>query len=144
MHVEFESKMAQQLQILWEDSHNLALLMSPPPESQRLFASAIHGFNICRIFHALRMNSIIHENLIKEFWLLAKTVIREAMAFTDKPTDPVSLLKEIIEGVLSEMGCEGVYPMLQKKLLIPYWRYIAHVFMLCMSGNKGIIDMLNK
>ncbi|KAL8211267.1 hypothetical protein R6Q57_005704 [Mikania cordata] len=41
------------------------------------------------------------------------------------------------------MGYEGVYLMLQKKLRIPYWRYIAHVFMVCKSGNKGTFDMLN-
>ncbi|KAL8228644.1 hypothetical protein R6Q59_000551 [Mikania micrantha] len=34
--------------------------------------------------------------------------------------------------------------MLQKKPLIPYWRYIAHVFMVYMSGNKGTFHMLNK
>ncbi|KAL8249575.1 hypothetical protein R6Q59_006443 [Mikania micrantha] len=154
--------MAQQLQILWKDNHNLALLLSPPPESQRLITSAIHGFNTCKISHALRMNPVIHENLIKGFWLYAKmhkegdggkrtittrvqdieivisetviseTVIREVMGFTDKSTDPLSLEKGVIEGVLSEMGYEEVYPMLQKKLLIPYWRYIAHVFM-----NRG-------
>ncbi|KAL8260142.1 hypothetical protein R6Q59_028095 [Mikania micrantha] len=66
------------------------------------------------------------------------------MGFTDKYTDPVSLENGMIEGVLSEMGYKGVYPMLQKKLLIPYWRYIAHVFMVSMSGYKGTYDMLNK
>ncbi|KAL8201885.1 hypothetical protein R6Q57_011032 [Mikania cordata] len=66
------------------------------------------------------------------------------MAFTNKFTDPVSLEKGVIEDVLSEMGYKGVYPMLQKKLLIPYWRYIAHIFMVCMSGNKGTFDMLKK
>ncbi|KAL8209501.1 hypothetical protein R6Q57_006233 [Mikania cordata] len=66
------------------------------------------------------------------------------MAFTDKSTDPASLDKGVIEGVISEMGYEGVYLMLQKKLPIPYWTYIAHVFMECMSGNKGTFDMLNK
>ncbi|KAL8245773.1 hypothetical protein R6Q59_006989 [Mikania micrantha] len=66
------------------------------------------------------------------------------MAFTDEPTDLVTLEKGVTEGVLSEMGYEGIYSMLQKKLQIPYWRYIAHVFMLCMSGNKGTFDMLNK
>ncbi|KAL8240113.1 hypothetical protein R6Q59_013468 [Mikania micrantha] len=115
------------------------------------------------------MNPVIHENLVEEFWLSAKlhkeggsgkgtiiarvqdieiviseAVIREVMAFTNKPTDPVALEKGVIKGVLSEMGYEGIYPMLQKKLLIPYWRYIAHVFMMCMSGNKGTFDMLNK
>ncbi|KAL8213971.1 hypothetical protein R6Q57_003420 [Mikania cordata] len=161
--------MAQQLQILWKDNHNLALLISPPPESQKQFAYAIHGFNTCKISHALRMNPVSHENIVEEFLLsaninkegdggkgtittrvqdteivISEAVIREVMAFTNKPTDHVSLEKEVIEGVLSEMGYEGVYSMMQKKLLIPYWRYIAHVFMVCMSGNKGTFDMLNK
>ncbi|KAL8223153.1 hypothetical protein R6Q57_020552 [Mikania cordata] len=51
------------------------------------------------------------------------------MAFTEKSTYLVALEKGLIEGALSEMGYEGIYPMLLKKILIPYWRYIAHVFM---------------
>ncbi|KAL8228412.1 hypothetical protein R6Q57_015996 [Mikania cordata] len=114
------------------------------------------------------MNPVIHENLIEEFWLSASVdkeadsksgaitaqvqntgtvitedVIRDVLTFLDKSTDPVSVQKEVIQNVLNNMGYEGVYPMLQKKQLTPYWRYIAHVFMVCMSGNKTF-DMLNK
>ncbi|KAL8200247.1 hypothetical protein R6Q57_011586 [Mikania cordata] len=137
------------MQILWKDNHHLALLLSPPPKCQKLFATAIHGFNTCNISHTLRMNPVIHENIIEEFWLAAKIVIseavfREVMGFIDKSTNLVSLEKGVIEGVLLEMDYEGVYLVLQKKLLIPYWRYIAHVFMVSMSGNEGTYDMLNK
>ena len=59
------------IQILWKDSHNLALLMATPPDSQKDFASAIHGFDTCCISHPLRLNPVIHENLIEEFWLSA-------------------------------------------------------------------------
>ncbi|KAL8208972.1 hypothetical protein R6Q57_008384 [Mikania cordata] len=70
------------------------------------------------------MNPFIHENLVEEFWLSAKihkegdggkgaitarvqdieiviseTVIRGVMAFTDKPTDPISLEKGVIEEI---------------------------------------------
>ncbi|KAL8208914.1 hypothetical protein R6Q57_008326 [Mikania cordata] len=119
------------MQILWKDNHNLALLLSPPPESQRLF-SAIHCFNTCKISHALRMNPVIPENLTEEFRLAAKVhkegdggketiiaevqnieiviseaEIREVMGFIDKSTDPVSLEKGVIEGVLSEWVMKG-------------------------------------
>ncbi|KAL8199668.1 hypothetical protein R6Q57_013236 [Mikania cordata] len=123
--------MAQQLQILLTDSHNLALLISPPPESQKQFAFSIHGFNTCKISRSLRMNPVIHENLVEESWLPTKI---------NKYGDD----NELIEGILSKMGYEGVYLMLQKKILIPSWRYIPHLFMVCMSGNKGSFDMLNK
>ncbi|KAL8209463.1 hypothetical protein R6Q57_006195 [Mikania cordata] len=128
--------MSQQMQTLWKDNHNLALPLSRPPESQRLLASAIHVFNTGKISHALRMNPVINENLIEEFWLSAKihkegdgrkgtitarvqdmeiviteTIIRKVMCFTDKSTDP---------------------------------RYVDHVFMVSMSGKKRTFDMLNK
>ncbi|KAL8226775.1 hypothetical protein R6Q57_016607 [Mikania cordata] len=103
----------QQLQIVWKDYHNIALLIAPPPESQKQFASVVHGFETSKIAHALRMNPVIHENLIEEFWLSAsidkeadskrgaitaqvqntgivitEDVIRDVLAFLDKSTDP--------------------------------------------------------
>ncbi|KAL8205552.1 hypothetical protein R6Q57_009103 [Mikania cordata] len=56
----------QQLQIVWTDYRNLALLIAAPPESQKQSASTIRGFDTCKISHALRMNPVIHENLIQE------------------------------------------------------------------------------
>ena len=62
----------QQVQVLWKETHNLALLISPPSDSQKIFTSAIQGFDTCCISHALRLNPVIYENLIEEFWLSAK------------------------------------------------------------------------
>ncbi|KAI3754619.1 hypothetical protein L1987_54406 [Smallanthus sonchifolius] len=41
------------------------------------------------------------------------------------------------------MGYEGPYHPLYKKLLHPYWRYLAHVCMNCLSGRKRGFDELN-
>ncbi|MFS8002874.1 hypothetical protein Hanom_Chr13g01207211 [Helianthus anomalus] len=40
------------------------------------------------------------------------------------------------------MSYEGSYPLTTKKLLHPYWRFLAHVYLICISGNKSGIDAL--
>ncbi|MFS7918565.1 hypothetical protein Hanom_Chr03g00202661 [Helianthus anomalus] len=39
--------------------------------------------------------------------------------------------------VLNKMSYEGSYPPTTKKLLNPYWRFLTHVYLVCISGNKG-------
>ncbi|MFS7938506.1 hypothetical protein Hanom_Chr05g00440511 [Helianthus anomalus] len=45
---------------------------------------------------------------------------------------------------LSKMSYEGDYPTVLKKLFPPYWRPLVHVFLLCISENKGELDQLNQ
>ncbi|KAF5823073.1 hypothetical protein HanRHA438_Chr01g0035161 [Helianthus annuus] len=40
------------------------------------------------------------------------------------------------------MSYEGSYPSTTKKLLHPYWSFLAHVYLVCISGNKSGIDTL--
>ncbi|MFS7967192.1 hypothetical protein Hanom_Chr09g00782931 [Helianthus anomalus] len=44
--------------------------------------------------------------------------------------------------VLERMSYEGTYPPTAKKLLHPYWRFLPHVYLVCISGNKSGIDSL--
>ncbi|MFS7913759.1 hypothetical protein Hanom_Chr02g00145451 [Helianthus anomalus] len=37
------------------------------------------------------------------------------------------------------MSYKGSYPPTTKKLLHPYWRFLAHVYLVCISGNKSMI-----
>ncbi|KAF5804867.1 hypothetical protein HanRHA438_Chr05g0212141 [Helianthus annuus] len=40
------------------------------------------------------------------------------------------------------MSYEGSYPPTTKKLLHPYWKFLADVYLVCISGNKSGIDTL--
>ncbi|KAM0043285.1 hypothetical protein Hdeb2414_s0010g00339461 [Helianthus debilis subsp. tardiflorus] len=45
--------------------------------------------------------------------------------------------------VLVKMSYEGaVPPPTIKKLLHPYWRFLAHIYLVCISGNKSGLDKL--
>ncbi|KAF5805121.1 hypothetical protein HanXRQr2_Chr05g0205351 [Helianthus annuus] len=54
----------------------------------------------------------------------------------------LSIQRRKLWGVLSKMSYEGSYPPTTKKLLHPYWRFLAHVYLVCISGNKSGIDTL--
>ncbi|MFS7963930.1 hypothetical protein Hanom_Chr08g00744141 [Helianthus anomalus] len=44
--------------------------------------------------------------------------------------------------VIERMNYEGSSPPTTKKLLHPYWRFLAHVYLVCINGNKSGIDTL--
>ena len=41
------------------------------------------------------------------------------------------------------MGYEGEFPPTLKNLLLPYWRFLAHVFVSCNSGRKSGADEIS-
>ncbi|KAJ0788963.1 hypothetical protein HanPI659440_Chr05g0198011 [Helianthus annuus] len=69
-------------------------------------------------------------------------MIREVLLFGDAVDDPVEHEKEKVIKVLDKVSYEGSYPPTTKKLLHPYWRFLAHVYLVCISGNKSGIDTL--
>lgn len=42
-----------------------------------------------------------------------------------------------IEKILNRIGYGGVFPPTIKKLFPPYWRFLAHSFVICISGRKA-------
>ncbi|KAL8256212.1 hypothetical protein R6Q59_031279 [Mikania micrantha] len=76
--------------------------------------------------------------------LILSLILTECLQFGDKATDPVELDHDLVHRTVYQMGHEGVYPPTEKKLLHPYWRYIAHVVTQCLSGRKGGYDVLNQ
>ncbi|MFS8001978.1 hypothetical protein Hanom_Chr13g01196671 [Helianthus anomalus] len=50
-------------------------------------------------------------------------------------------MEKVME-VLSKMSYERSYHPTTKKLLHPYRRFLAHVYLVCISGNKSGIDTL--
>ncbi|KAM0064084.1 hypothetical protein Hdeb2414_s0003g00098511 [Helianthus debilis subsp. tardiflorus] len=148
-------------------SHNQVAYLAPPPvKHKQLFTSLIKGLNTCRIVHALQDNPVVYESLIRDFWKTAKVeiiegkgtiaaeidgmkivvteqVIRDVLQFNDQETDPIELAAGTIEAILPRLSYEGRFPPLVKKFVHPYWRLLLHMFLLCMTENRGGIDQLN-
>ena len=142
---------------------NIACYLADPPKGYEEYKSLIVGLNTCRLGHAFRENPIIREDWIKDFWnnasaikgdntikskvqgvevLVTEEDVRAVLMFGDEAGDPTEYPKEKVKDVLSKMGYEGSYPPTVKKLLPPYWRMLAHVYLVCISGNKSGIDIL--
>ncbi|KAJ0878136.1 hypothetical protein HanRHA438_Chr10g0436301 [Helianthus annuus] len=148
-------------------SHNQVAYLAPPPvKHKELYTSLIKGLNTCRIVHALRDNPVVYESLIRDFWKTAKVeivegkgaiaaeidgtkiivteqVIREVLQFNDQEADPIELAAGVIEAILPRLSYEGRFPPLVKKFVHPYWRLLLHMFLLCMTENRGGTDQLN-
>ncbi|MFS7986685.1 hypothetical protein Hanom_Chr11g01013211 [Helianthus anomalus] len=143
---------------------NIACYLSDCPKGFETYKSLIVGLNTCRLAHSLRENPIIREDWIKDFWdiLMAKKGdsvirskvwgtevsiseqdIRDVLLFGDAADDPIEYSKEKVMEVLGKMSYEGeTPPPTIKKLLHPYWRLLAHIYLLCISGNKNGLDKL--
>ncbi|KAJ0839389.1 hypothetical protein HanPSC8_Chr14g0606221 [Helianthus annuus] len=148
-------------------SHNQVGYLAPPPvKHKQLYTSLIKGLNTCRIVHALRENPVVYESLIQDFWKTAKVeivegkgaivaeiektkvivteqIIRDVLKFNDQETDPIELPAGTVEAILPRLSYEGKFPPLVKKFVHPYWRLLLHMFLLCMTENRGGIDQLN-
>ncbi|KAF5758638.1 hypothetical protein HanXRQr2_Chr16g0731501 [Helianthus annuus] len=150
-------------------THNQAGYLAAPPEKhKRLYTSLIKGLNSCRLVHALRDNPVVYESLVQDFWKAARfevqgvdgkemieaeiqkkkivvteQMIREVLQFGDNESDPIDLPSGTVEAILPRLSYEGKYPSLVKKFLHPYWHLLAHMFILCMTENRGGTDQLN-
>ncbi|MFS7918675.1 hypothetical protein Hanom_Chr03g00203931 [Helianthus anomalus] len=148
-------------------THNQAGYLAPPPEKhRRMYTSLMKGLNSCRIVHALRENPVIYESLIQEFWKNAKIevvegkgvivsevqkrtvtvseqMIREVLQFNDQESDSIEIPAGTVEAILPRLSYKGRYPPLVKKFVHPYWRLLLHMFLLCISENRGGTDQLN-
>ncbi|MFS7916879.1 hypothetical protein Hanom_Chr03g00182551 [Helianthus anomalus] len=70
-------------------------------------------------------------------------MIREVLQFNDQETDPIELPAGTVEAILPLLSYEGKYPSLVKKFVHPYWRLLVHMFIICMTENRGGTDQLN-
>ncbi|MFS7913105.1 hypothetical protein Hanom_Chr02g00137941 [Helianthus anomalus] len=142
---------------------NVACYLSDPPKGFETYKSMIVCLNTCRLAHSLRENPIIREDWIKDFWdkatakkrdtvikykvqnkevSISEQDIREVLLFGDDASDPVEYTKEKVMEVLTKMSYEGSCPQIVKNLLHPYWRFLAHIYLVCISGNKSGLDKL--
>lgn len=149
-------------QLKFVDSHNIAGYFLDPPVAHNEFKSMIVGLNNCRIYHALRSNIVIYKDLVTEFCknaainkhgadgvgtiesmvkgtqvIVSEQIIREVLEFGDVYVFAIDYIPNQVKGVLEKMCCEGTYPPTIKKLLPLFWRFLAHCFVICISGRKG-------
>ncbi|KAL8215908.1 hypothetical protein R6Q57_022745 [Mikania cordata] len=148
--------------------HNMTTYLGDPPEKHSEFKSLIEGLILSPVNYAIMENPSIVADFIRGFWskveehtdahgaisivekihgqpiIITEQILRKCLQFGDKESDPVELDQELINRAMYQMGHEGAYPPTKKKLLHPYWRYLAHVFTQCLSGRKGGYDVLNQ
>lgn len=52
--------------------HNLAIVLADLPVAHGEFRSMIHGLKECCLASAITMNTVVYQNIIREFWQTAK------------------------------------------------------------------------
>lgn len=75
--------------------------------------------------------------------MVTEQILREALQINDKPEFPKEIEMDQTREILDKMGYEGVFPPTLIILLPLYWRYLAHVFMSCISGQKSGADEIS-
>ncbi|KAL7601221.1 hypothetical protein Lser_V15G22313 [Lactuca serriola] len=149
------------------DMHNLAIVLADPPAVHLDLKSTIHRLRECCLASAITVNSDVYQNLIREFWATAKmemddagvvvikavvkgreiviteNFIRDALLIDDQPSFPTEIGIEDAQKILRRMGYEGTSPPTLKKLLPPYWRFLAHVFVSCISRRRSGADEIS-
>ncbi|KAL7603982.1 hypothetical protein Lser_V15G19899 [Lactuca serriola] len=149
------------------DMQNLAMILADPPVAHQDFKSMIHGLRECCLASAITMNTAVYHKIIREFWQIAKmtrdengavtvhaivqgcmivideTFVRETLLINDLPTFPTEIGISDAQKILRRMGYEGDTPPTIKKLLPPYRRFLAHVFVSCSSGRRSDADEIS-
>ncbi|KAD4887972.1 hypothetical protein E3N88_20045 [Mikania micrantha] len=140
--------------------HNMTAYLGDPPEKHYEFKSLIEGLILSPVNYAIMKDPTIVADFIRGFWssveesiddkgiviivgkiqgqpiTITEQILRECLQFGDKESDPVELDQELVNRTVYQMGHEGAYPPTEKKLLHPYWRYLAHVVTQCIFERK--------
>ncbi|KAL8211093.1 hypothetical protein R6Q57_005530 [Mikania cordata] len=148
--------------------HNLSAYLGDPPEKHSEFKSMVDGLILSPVNYAIMEHPTIVSDFIEGFWItvtehtdangtvsiigkiqgqpiiIIKQIMRECLQFGDKAEDPVELDQGLVNRTVYQMGHEVAYPPTEKKLLHPYWRYLAHIVTQCLSGRKKGYDVLNQ
>ncbi|MFS7937307.1 hypothetical protein Hanom_Chr05g00426071 [Helianthus anomalus] len=122
---------------------NVACYLSDPPKGFETYKSMVVGLNTCRLAHSLGENPIIREDWIKVFWDNASAKKGDRVIKSKVQNKDVSVTEQDIREVLL-FGDDASDPVeyTKEKLLHRYWRFLAHVYLVCISGNKSGIDKL--
>ncbi|KAL8216035.1 hypothetical protein R6Q57_022872 [Mikania cordata] len=110
--------------------HNMTAFDGNPPERHSEFKTLVDGLILSPVNYAIMEHPTIVADFIRDFW----NTVEERI--DDEGT--ISIVGKV------QMGHEGAYPHTEKKLLHPYWRYLAHIVTQCLSGRKEGYDVLNQ
>ncbi|KAL6557092.1 hypothetical protein OROMI_017442 [Orobanche minor] len=124
------------------------------------------GLNNCKLTYALKANPVIDRMLIIDFWRNAKVnaqgdegkasiettvnavkvvitvdVIREVLQITDSPEFSTTVSRTMVNKVLQMMNYESkLTGTIYKKYFPPFWRFLIHTFIHCISGKRSGFD----
>ncbi|CAI9294026.1 unnamed protein product [Lactuca saligna] len=142
-------------------AHNSAIFLEDPPAAHNDLKFIVDGLKKSCLVHALTTSPAIYQSLIKEFWRngvvkkngqgdkfveatiedkkiqVTESIIRESLQIADRPEYAMESDIHQTQDVLEHMGYEGTFPPTIKKLLPPCWKYLAHVFVSCISGRRS-------
>ncbi|CAI9269367.1 unnamed protein product [Lactuca saligna] len=142
-------------------AHNSAIFLEDPPAAHKDMKFIVDGLMKSCLVHALTTSPAIYQSLIKEFWRNAvvkkngqgdkfveatieekkiqvtESIIRESLQISDKPEYTMEIDIHQTQDDLEHMGYEGTFPPTIKKLLPPCWKYLAHVFVSCISSRRS-------
>ena len=74
---------------------------------------------------------------------MTEKIIREVLRINDIPRFPTEISTDQTEEIVEKMGYEGVFHSTIKKLFPPYWRFLAHSFIICISGRRADTDEIS-
>lgn len=148
-------------------SHNLKIVLDEPPVAHGEVKSVIHELRECCLSTALTVNPVVYQDIIREFWkttklkkgnnsvvvveadvkgckfVIIEQSIRDALLIDDQSTFPTEIVVDVAQEILDKMGYEGKFPPTIKKLLPPYWRFLAHIYVTCISGRRTGADEIS-
>ena len=157
----------QMAELKFSENHNIAAYLLDPPAAHQEFRAMIHGLKRCCLAYAFTSNPTIFHYLVKQFWnkasvskwedeedtvesviqgkkiVVSEQTIREVLQINDQPGFHAEISMEQTQEIIKRMGYEGVFPPTLKKLLPPYWRFLAHSFVICIPGRKFGADEIS-
>ncbi|MFS7954250.1 hypothetical protein Hanom_Chr07g00628081 [Helianthus anomalus] len=86
---------------------------------------------------------LIEVEIQKKNVTVTEQIIREVLQFIDQEKNPIDLLGGAVEAILPRLSYEETYPSLMKKFVHPNWHLLMHMFIMCMTENRGATDQVN-
>ncbi|KAL8223139.1 hypothetical protein R6Q57_020538 [Mikania cordata] len=121
----------------------MTVYLGAPPEKHSEFKTLVDGLILSPVNYAIMEHPTVVADFIQSFWssVTEHTNANGTLSIVGiVQGQPITITEQIIR----ENGTQGAYTPTEKKLLHPYWRYLAHVVTQCLSGRKRGYDVLNQ
>ncbi|KAK1431898.1 hypothetical protein QVD17_08679 [Tagetes erecta] len=157
--------------LFFERKHNMCALLDENHEKAGGYRDCIKWLKSSHIHHAISHSPVIYELHVRDFWRTAvmnvstqpsricakvsgfdleftEADLARILRLEDDVGDEVMMSAEEVYGAFRTAGYEGPMPgekkmEFVKSYLIQEWRFIAHVFIMCLDHRKGGTDGLN-